>query len=1429
MYLTKIAVNRPVTTFMLSLALIFLGIVSFRELQVQMLPDVSFPFLYYSARIPDTDISPEQTNDELTRPIEKMVASLSGVKDMHSNTYGGYFWGYAEFERGTDMRFRVIEIQDKVNKWVSEQNKKIDTWIVPESTSDLGKRLMRLTLTIPLGQEFQTASCTDLIKRRIKSIDGISMVEISGEMYPRIILETEQDQLQAKGLNVQQLVNAIDDRQKEKELLGMLKDDQTSHGVYLNSHVDTMEELLDIPVDDVGVYTIGRIVNPVSKVERSERIFRINGKKAIGVRISKEKDANTIRIARLLRDRIDEINSELPDGFELLIIRDESESLERLIKNILKLASLGAFLAMLVLVVFVRSWRIALVVAISIPASIIITFNAMYAADLSINILSLLGLAAGIGMLVDNAIVVVENVFRHAKRSIDNKEAAYDGSREVARAILITTITTVVVFVPLVFFDDMMVIVMQEMSLSFIFPLAISLLIALTLIPMLTSKVIGGKKWRKKRKRILSEDSVLVKWNPWQKPDRPVRNLLREFILFCTKSSLRHPVRLLFVIVIILLFSSICASIKIAIQNTLGQEKMREFTIYGKTPIGFTLEEADEFFMEKENELAKMMEETDIVESFTVNFSKTGGTIDINIAEDYQRYPESELAQAFRFLKSVENNSGFAFRPFKDVVTERPDIVGWGTRSRFEKVEVLGDNYEAMLSTAKEIETLLKNNPEVEEADFDTPLGAPEIHFVPDMELFKVMKADPSSLRTFFQSRENKGISTSLILDEDGIERKVTVKVLSEKEEEKERIKQTLSELKKMKVSLLDGGVADLDHLGTFSIHHAIPFISKNNRQRNLNVSFDFREVFRKPGMEKKRQEELNKIRSEIMDLRFPPGISFRMGGTLEDVKSQKSIWKKLIWSAVLAVYLVMAFFMESLILPIVILLTIPLAAIGAIWGIILFKTTLDEVSMFGTVILAGLVVNNGILLIEYARQMEKQKNFNRARALVLGVSYRLRPILMTSLTTILGLWPILFSVEAEKEARSLVSVIIGGIVVSALLSLVVVPTFYNVLYFWLDKLQVLKNRMKGKIFKILKGSLSQLSFSDSEMPVLTQDNLHISIERITKIYPVFTKEQLLNFIPSRMHSYGCRPRVGTTALKEVSLSIGPGMFGLLGPNGAGKTTLMKIITGLVPSTFGVIEVGGYDLRYYRHNIRSMISYLPQNFGVYESLNLYQYLSFFASYYGINDTEERDRKIEEAIKSVGLEYTWDKPMKRFSGGMKQRAGIAQFLLGPCPIIIVDEPTAGLDPVERVRFRLLLSQLARTRIVIISTHIVDDITSSCKRVAVLNHGRIIYEGNLDSIKTSAKDLVWDLTRPADERMNIPDKNILFRKHLGNDILYHYISSDPIPGSVPIEATFEDAYVALLLKHDEQLKSKVDDVYKRSSQHLSTYGESPEFSQ
>ena len=286
MNISKTSIYRPTTTLMFSLALVFLGVISAQELAVQRLPDITFPALSYTAQMTNGDLSPEETNDQLTRPVEKMVSSLKGVREMQSTTSSDFFYGFAQFDYGTDMRFRMIELQDKVNEWLVTQQggssnsaRRINVQINTFSTEQESEQFIETILTVPLGHEAKIPYCTDLIERKLKSIDGIAKVDIAGVMQPNLVLETSNDELQARGLEVGRLVDTINSHARGKSWLGTLKDGRREHEIYFDMRVKDLDALLTLPVDDAGVYSVGTLSAPRKEVKEGERVFRIDGKK----------------------------------------------------------------------------------------------------------------------------------------------------------------------------------------------------------------------------------------------------------------------------------------------------------------------------------------------------------------------------------------------------------------------------------------------------------------------------------------------------------------------------------------------------------------------------------------------------------------------------------------------------------------------------------------------------------------------------------------------------------------------------------------------------------------------------------------------------------------------------------------------------------------------------------------------------------------------------------------------------------------------------------------------------------------------------------------------------------------------------------------------------------------------------------------------
>ena len=536
--------------------------------------------------------------------------------------------------------------------------------------------------------------------------------------------------------------------------------------------------------------------------------------------------------------------------------------------------------------------------------------------------------------------------------------------------------------------------------------------------------------------------------------------------------------------------------------------------------------------------------------------------------------------------------------------------------------------------------------------------------------------------------------------------------------------------------------------------------------------------------------------------------------------------FKFLLLAAFILIFMILASVFESLTTPFVLLFSIPLAAIGSLLALLLTGNSLlnNANVMIGFLILLGVVVNNGIILIDYANIL-RRRGYRRNRALMTAGLSRIRPILITSITTIVAMFPMAMgnSEYAGAIGAPFAITVIGGLSFSALLTLILIPTvcmgLENTLQ-WYRGLSLKVWVLHGLLFMagasciwLYGGSLlwqsvygvlllagipgatyfMQASLRRARSKVIDPEaDIHISVRNLVKIYdwPGRVSRQWKSGLLIRRRPF--------KALRGVSFEIRTGMFGLLGPNGAGKSTLMRIICGILEQSYGSIWINGLDTRIYREELQSLIGFLPQEFGTYENMSSWEFLDYQAILKGLVDPGLRRERLEYVLRAVHMFDRKDEKIGSFSGGMKQRIGIALILLHLPRILVVDEPTAGLDPRERIRFRNLLVELSKDRIVIFSTHIIEDISSSCSQVAVINKGSLKYFGDPVDMVGMAAGKVWQFDIDKTEFEQALDKSRIVN-HIQKDdrIRVRYLSViSPHDEAVQVEPNLEDAYLCLL---------------------------------
>jgi multidrug efflux pump subunit AcrB/ABC-type multidrug transport system ATPase subunit len=1294
-------------------------------------------------------------------------------------------------------------------------------------------------------------------------------------------------------------------------------------------------------------------------------LSRVNGMEAISITLVNDAQANLIDLSHRTIRIIDDLNTRLaPMDVEIVIDSNNAETMENNINQIISLALMGGLLAIMILWFFLKNLRLVFFIALSIPISVYVAFNFFFLAGITINSLTLVGIALAVGMLLDNSIVVLESIYRLSGTGMPAERSVIQGTTEVWRSIVAATLTTITVFLPFVFSENFeLKLLGNNIGVSIISTLLVSLAVALLFIPMAAYSVLS----RKKNKSVFYEKVQVTQ--------RPV-----QIYLVLLKMCMRNPGVVVFGSVI-LLFTSLILTLSLNVQQNREVTSDR-FNIFVTMRTGSTLESADNVVRLLEEGLEDLPEKKDILS----RINEEQAVLTVVLQEDFQKISDRKIAEIKADIQSRmpripgtqitvsdamggQNNSG--------------DLTGLGSfmnmlgiGSNQERILIKGSDYEMMQLVAQDLSFYLEEQDFIRSTRVSLPSRQPEVH----------LNFDQILLTTYEISRQNitSGLTSLTPVSSSGSTFKVgdqtyeiVIRDRTPEEEENDRNRQpTIDDLQGVQIQNAAGGLHDLNDIASVNRTFGRARITRVNQDKQIDVRYSFLLSIEQS------KELLEGYRATIdqliADYNLPAGVAIEV----IHEEDQYADFKFLFIAAFLLIFMILACVFESISTPLVMMFSIPLAAIGSLIALLITgNSLLSANTLTGFLILIGIVTNNGIILIDYTNILRK-RGFRRVRALVTAGLSRMRPILITSITTIAALLPLAMGDSEYSGAigAPFAITVIGGLAFSTLLTLVIIPTVYMglentlqwyrnlsiktktihlalfiiaslyIYYFVGDMLwqslylvaiiflipgvtyfaQTSLRRAKANIIdpnkeiSIVISSLVKIydrpglfsrqwnsgielrrrfgltddcyslkdflfiswqfalwgfliyfvySYLESELwsfilsfalyaftlslwrkirtylfyrlgqkktvkyinrivfwslPILVLIGLNtklenpaitiitgvlwgagiaiyalskylhdnnINIERITGRFAKI-KRPLFRFVKT-VPILG-KHRRPFKALRGVSFTIKTGMFGLLGPNGAGKSTFMRIITGILEQSYGTIWINGLDTKVYREELQSLIGFLPQEFGTYENMTAWEFLDYQAILKGLTDRKVREERIEYVLKSVRMIERKDHKIGSFSGGMKQRIGIALILLHLPRILVVDEPTAGLDPRERIRFRNLLVELSKDRVVIFSTHIIEDISSSCNQVVVINKGELKFFGVPEKMIDIAAGKVWQFLIDKESFEEKLTKSLIVHNIQDGDMIQvRYLSPEqPYPGAVQVEANLEDAYLCLL---------------------------------
>jgi HAE1 family hydrophobic/amphiphilic exporter-1 len=1019
MKLPEFSVKRKVTASMMAMILVVLGAISFTRLGLDFFPDLEFPTV--SVITTYSGASSTDLENVLTRPLEQVVSSVNRVKKVSSQTSEGISVISIEFEWGTNLDFAAQDVRDQIG--LSKQYLPEDAGeplVVKFSFSQFPVIFYGITSDLP-PMKLKTV-LEDEVAPRLERLDGIASARVFSMDEREILVDIDKAALESRGLTLDQVLMALRAENVNMPAGNLVE----RHSEVLVRTMGEFKNLDDIRRTVVGasakgepvyVADIAEVKDTLKDLRYTARIQRQNGVYLI---CSKRSGANTQLAASAVKKELASLRGTIPGNPVFHVAMDQGDMIERVTSNTFSNAWLGGLLAILLIFLFLRNWRPTLIISLAIPLSIITTFIALYAAGYTLNLLTLGGLALGVGMLVDNAIVVIENVYRHLEEGQGPDEASIEGAGEVGMAITASTLTTIAVFFPMIFASGITGKMTQALGLSIAFSLIASLFVALTVVPLLTSLLFRSKK---------SFRSIAKA--PEERQFAKAKALYRKWL-----DKALHRRRW------VLGGALLAFVLSLGLIPFLGTEFMpaqdRDMILLKvRMPVGTSLEETDRVVSTVENVMAAMPEikmisaqvgsqsEQDASDAAS-NFANTGtheAILWVGLVKREERQ-ESDVQLLERIRRKLPNLQGVKFESI-----DMSQMLLGGAAAPVE-IKLFGRDLDVLKTQADRMVQLVSGIEGIRDATHTLEVGKPEVQVRIDRERTYRLGLSVYQVENAVQTATLGKVATRYREGSDEIDVRLRFQ---------ERYRDSLDEVRRIPLRTSAGQMVYLAQVADITNGVGPIIINRENQSRRVSVTANI------AGRDLGSVVRDIKTRLAGFEKALPPGYFLEYGGAYEDMQDAFLILAAAFALALLLVYMVMASQFEHFVHPFIIMFTVPLGIIGVIVGLFITGRTLSIAVLIGVILLLGIAVNNGIVMIDYINQLIK-RGVDKREAVLQGASTRLRAVLLTALTTILGTLPMAFSRSSGSEFRAPLGVAIAfGLTATTFLTLFVIPVIYSI------------------------------------------------------------------------------------------------------------------------------------------------------------------------------------------------------------------------------------------------------------------------------------------------------------------------------------------------------------------------------------------------
>lgn len=1029
MSIYKTAINKPVTTLLIFIAVIIIGIFSYKSLPVDQLPEMEPPYISVMTVYAGANASELETN--VSKLLENGLNSVDGLKEITSTSKDNmslvtleFEWGYNLDEAVNDIRSSIDMIYDNLPDGVSRPLIfKFNTSMMP---------IMQYAITADDSYSGLEKIIDDNVINVLNRIDGIGNVSLSGAPQRYVYIDLDPRQLEAYNLSIEAIGQAIGNNNINLAS-GSVKMGKEQYQLRVQSEYVESSEINDIVVKtttdgrQVFVRDLAQVRDTIKDITLEEKI---NGRDGARLIIMKQSGANTVQIASDVRKELARIAKTLPPDIKIEQIYDSSSEIENAIDGLLESIMYALLFVVLVVLFFLGKWRATIIIAITIPISLLVAFIYLKLVDSSLNIISLCSLTVAIGMVVDDAIVVLENITKHIERGANPREASIYATNEVWVSVIATTLVIVAVFVPLTMLGGQAGIMFKELGWIVTIVCCTSTIVAISLTPMLCSKLL------KPRKVKIDENGNIVdaeEKKGWYQ--KYVVGFLDKVDVFYAKIlawTLNHKVATLILVVAFLVLSFLPVMMGKIGTNFMAPQDNGRLSMTVELQRGTRVEESSRIARIIEEKVKNVSPENILIISSSVGSDDEGG-----ISAMFTSSTNNKISMTVRCTKKYERDITIfeIAEGIRNELNKMPEVINYtvstsqgGASSNDVDVEIYGYDFDKTNILAEQLKREIANIPGARDINIDREEDRAELQIVFDKEKLARHGLNTATASMYVRNRING--YTAGYLKEDGEEYDIVVRL-------QEKFRQSTTDIENLILIDAMGKQVKLNELAEVKEYWAPPEIKRKTRQRIVTVNVTPEGV--------SLGELAASIEKLVDNMDIPSGIIVNVGGSYEDQQETFGDMGALLALIIMLVYIVMASQFENFSKPMIIMTAAIFAIPGVIWALFITNTSLDMIGALGVILLVGIVVKNGIVLVDYINLM-RDRGYELNKAITLSGQSRLRPVLMTAFTTILGMVPMALSQSEGSEMwHPMGIVVIGGLLVSTIVTLLVVPVLYAI------------------------------------------------------------------------------------------------------------------------------------------------------------------------------------------------------------------------------------------------------------------------------------------------------------------------------------------------------------------------------------------------